>query len=866
MAHDAEGARDLISADATRGKPRSAAAPAASEGAARPSRRGVRIVHVSDLHFGRGFDLALWEHVQALVEREAPDFVVVSGDLVNSPWPFLLAVARRELEALARRTRTVVLVVPGNHDVALLGNAYLGRARRVFRALFSAPLGAEAASGADDLLARLPTYAELRAATRWGRLKARARGYAALTRLFVRRMRGARAAGPKTPDVWHDPHGRALAVLLDSTFRGSLASGFIDERAIYGIDAEISRLQECRDLRSALALRLAVLHHHPLPLPYSIAGESLTSYEPFLVLRNAGTLLRELWKHDFDLLLHGHKHFHSYARVTYGAAREEGARMLSVLAAGSASVRHAEAGRNSFNVIEVHPNGRVVIKPTVVGGGMTLDGAPAPYVQSLPDLKARNFRRARAAQGLSARRITRRIVVDASGAGEMELKVEGLRVHGRRATRRRRHVLVVHPGRIDPTAVELCAPTPPGMVLHYEGDEPRSTLECWVDLAGLLEPDTQPATYALRFSTPNGFLASRWEALEGGEPADDSPGDYVRTHVGYPLEELVLDLTLPAWPGADAGDAGAGPTVGQPYVRCLMPRDYPALELDEEQHEVVAPDPARLELDGEMTEHEQCMLMRVGDRRFLLRVPHPMVGYTYELRWQLPERPLRSARVVGETADLRRVLLDYRAQRLAGRTPSAGEALHGYLEELRLIFAQRFASRVRDDERLVVGLMAYDAPARALVMIDGAYNWEREPDLNYSIPFGEGLAGAVFKQRRALLYARPELQRTRGGRAYLYEGNQAEARTPFEALVCVPLVHPARDLDDDVEPREVVGTLSFGSDSPSSGLLALLDMPAEESGALLGDLFEFGQDVFKDILVELVGDERVRAMLDEGEA
>jgi len=62
------------------------------------------------------------------------------------------------------------------------------------------------------------------------------------------------------------------------------------------------------------------VHHHVVAIPYSSALESLTSFEPFLVLRNAGTLLRELCFWDFDLVLHGHKHLLNFVRLTFDSA------------------------------------------------------------------------------------------------------------------------------------------------------------------------------------------------------------------------------------------------------------------------------------------------------------------------------------------------------------------------------------------------------------------------------------------------------------------------------------------------------------------------------------------------------------------
>jgi 3',5'-cyclic AMP phosphodiesterase CpdA len=73
-----------------------------------------RIVHLSDLHFGRvreGLAEALLERVGAL----APDLVVVSGDLTQRARTWQFQAARAFLD----RVDAPLLVVPGNHDVPL---------------------------------------------------------------------------------------------------------------------------------------------------------------------------------------------------------------------------------------------------------------------------------------------------------------------------------------------------------------------------------------------------------------------------------------------------------------------------------------------------------------------------------------------------------------------------------------------------------------------------------------------------------------------------------------------------------------------------------------------------------------------------
>jgi 3',5'-cyclic AMP phosphodiesterase CpdA len=73
-----------------------------------------RILHISDLHFGRTDEYV----VAALLRKTheiAPDVIVVSGDLTQRARSWQFQEARSFLDALHRPT----IVVPGNHDVPL---------------------------------------------------------------------------------------------------------------------------------------------------------------------------------------------------------------------------------------------------------------------------------------------------------------------------------------------------------------------------------------------------------------------------------------------------------------------------------------------------------------------------------------------------------------------------------------------------------------------------------------------------------------------------------------------------------------------------------------------------------------------------
>lgn len=83
----------------------------------------TRIVHVSDLHFGRIQESLIEPLIQAVNEAGA-DAVAVSGDLTQRARPGQFQEARAFLD----RIEAPVVVVPGNHDVPLF-NPFVRLAR-----------------------------------------------------------------------------------------------------------------------------------------------------------------------------------------------------------------------------------------------------------------------------------------------------------------------------------------------------------------------------------------------------------------------------------------------------------------------------------------------------------------------------------------------------------------------------------------------------------------------------------------------------------------------------------------------------------------------------------------------------------------
>ena len=73
------------------------------------------LAHLSDLHFGRTDQLVV-DALVADLHRQAPDLVIISGDLTQRARSHQFAEARAFLDRLT----APVLIVPGNHDLAPL--------------------------------------------------------------------------------------------------------------------------------------------------------------------------------------------------------------------------------------------------------------------------------------------------------------------------------------------------------------------------------------------------------------------------------------------------------------------------------------------------------------------------------------------------------------------------------------------------------------------------------------------------------------------------------------------------------------------------------------------------------------------------
>jgi predicted phosphodiesterase len=290
------------------------------------------VLHLSDLHFGRGFVDGNWTQITQLFRRNPPSLIVVTGDVVNSPTRSSLKEANSKLDEFkaalveANEGQDIPLIyIPGNHDTRIsglvplylligLGGILLAASvATAFSTLDSQWSVLLLALGCISLLARLFYTSNLKKVF-GSKLVTEPRSYSKLNIGII----------PLDSSLvrWFGAYGR-----VSTDFRTTLRDMLSDEQ-------------------NKKLFWIAAVHHHPLPIP------SNDAWEPKMLLRNAGTLLRNLICHNVPLVLHGHKHHQHFSRI-FLADSAHIEREISVLSAGTPTHSKNPKRTHSFNTITV---------------------------------------------------------------------------------------------------------------------------------------------------------------------------------------------------------------------------------------------------------------------------------------------------------------------------------------------------------------------------------------------------------------------------------------------------------------------------------------------------------------------------------
>lgn len=446
------------------------------------------IAHISDLHFGGSHDTTRRDHlVNDLKNGVHPDIVVVTGDLTDVADSGSLGQAHTFLMQLCSDLNINPLkhlfIVPGNHDVNnVRGRLYHNWKLRNFM--------------------RVDLFGQKRS----------------LEEKFC-----------------YLPEFDAAFFAFDSTIAGwNIAEGQVSASEIAEFEAACKRISH----RSPYCRKIALLHHHPAPIPYTEADD-------FLLLRKAGTFLRELMQQGVDLILYGHKHRHFFSRLTY---RLEGRDLeVAMIGAGSATKRiRGSMIYNSYNII------RITEVKTDLEVRKSDGGAFKPFeeinVFSGPQPSQEEFDALTRGFGYKHQSIAMEVSIGVDRRAVLKWSGKGLRPVSREDVRFSRPFIWRSDGRIlDVRMRNLTVNTPEDLVVFEEEKRDEKTVTGKLVVNEPLRED-RPIDYELTIELDGSFFLTREQMEQVSDALVVTPFgpflDQLKMIVNSPTEELLVSVQM----------------------------------------------------------------------------------------------------------------------------------------------------------------------------------------------------------------------------------------------------------------------------------------------------------------------------------
>jgi len=355
--------------------------------------------------------------------------------------------------------------------------------------------------------------------------------------------------------------------------------------------------------------RLALLHHHPLPLADLSRGPS--NRDEYLLLKNAGVFLRELVKLGVDVVLHGHKHSSAIARLVLPTS-PNGEDELLVLGVGSVA-RPGTAELPSYNVVRLYDSGRVVLERRCLRA--TYEADPPIVLRDYEQQRPRHSRRLLAESPLTLRAegLRYHFVIDSNGDAVTESTFTQVRSASESSVTYVQRFLKTRAGRPgNPTYQTLT----PGTSIRFSWSGPPNAegrREGRLEFSPPLRRD--PISFIERHPFYNVFCFDQaTRSAITGAPTDSEHASY---RVEKALETFGMAITFP------------------PY---RFPTDFELQVFD-----------SRDRLDLEESDFARRFLHVIPASRtvgFLLASPLP--SFRYQIQWRLPaaaaeEFPLTAA-------------------------------------------------------------------------------------------------------------------------------------------------------------------------------------------------------------------------------
>jgi predicted phosphodiesterase len=484
---------------------------------------------------------------------------------------------------------------------------------------------------------------------------------------------------------------QAFLFSIDSTLAGSLARGGIPTKHLAHLFRNIETLARNH------TIRIALIHHHLLPVPAVERQTAGIAAEAAMVMRNPGHTLNALFNLGFCCVLHGHQHAPSSWVLSTRSARSSAS--MAILGCGSST----SGDPCTASVVDIEPTRGLLITRY-----RRFSSEPCftliPEERQLPLLDARTLSALRqrsdeVRSSIHIKRLTRNVIFSAEGDADFEDVLSSIRF-SKANTKHFDLEATSEMGNHCTPEVEFLNNQNMGTYKHCDilrtAQGIRST--------GRIEFSPQPqvaSSLSLRIQRRiyNAFVLSRQEAkchqkarARGREDLDFGA---IGCTINYPTENMTLIVQFPSKAYCKGGfqveviDA-AGTVV----------------------HELGAP---LSELAVGIAQTSSC----------IVSIDNPLLSHTYNLIWRLPERSSLMLPQVDRATKAFRDALFRHAVNLQ-------ESLRRASEATQAVFGETFQ----------LSVMAYDSEKGILRQV--ANNDSARPD-GFELHIGEGFAGRAFK-------------------------------------------------------------------------------------------------------------------------
>jgi 3',5'-cyclic AMP phosphodiesterase CpdA len=573
---------------------------------------------------------------------------------------------------------------------------------------------------------------------------------------------------------------------FDSAAEGGVGgNGYISDQDIKAFHERCDYLNRTNP-RFPRSFKIAAVHHHPFPV-----NSDYSEATRWLIMNNSGRFLSAVLFRRVDLVLHGHEHHQAQARVSSSLGAND--HQTTIVSLGTTLLKGARDG-NWFGVVEVDPSNVRVDFYSAIGDTFKLTPENQSLLVRSPSQAAEFCVKQWAAQsGYSYRALASVASIDKDGDARRSVECEDLCVSDKSVDRARTHRVRLpwtsgYVTAFNAVGRDIASVSPP----RISPGSRQHSFETRLDFGRLLTSKESPS-YTYHWYAVNAFAMNQreFEHLHPGSASDNIEF----TH--YVVEDPIEALT----------------------VVVKFPEDFPKPATLRVRVTQVAKD----KLPREWPRNDDAFDLATGDHSLryydslniaALRVPFPQPGLSYGIEWSLPPAPDPVAdEYAGHIADLNELWLkqdhtdDQRGQlfqllcgliaaardllmrpaSVPGSPPSKAKPWSGHLEASFMYLDQAHKLRT------------------LATVID--VNGKPQPvDSDFSLSFGDGIAGRAFKANQLRIYA--PWQNVASGEPEYY--------TPFaggpnhRVLVSFP-VRPPGEASDPSKPRQPYGVFSLGS-------------------------------------------------------